>query len=58
MYTRFTIALYTLNDVLHELVNLSKVLQRSALSPIEVHQLCVSKVRKLEAQDLGDNTLE
>jgi len=32
------------------------VLQRSALSPIKAHQLCVSKVRKLEAQYLGDNT--
>ena len=41
---------YTLNDVLQGLANLSKALQRSALSPIEAHQLCVSKVRKLEAQ--------
>ena len=47
--------MYTLNDVLSELVNLSKSLQKSALSPIEAHQLCVSKIRKLEAQYLGDN---
>ena len=32
------------------------MLQRSVLSPIEAHQLCVSIVRKLEAQFLGDNT--
>lgn len=32
------------------------MLQKSVLSPIEAHQLCVSKVRKLEAQYLGDNT--
>ena len=31
------------------------MLQKSALSPIEAHQLCISKVRKLEAQFLGDN---
>ena len=53
---QYLLGLYTLNDVLHELANLSKVLQRSALSPIEAHQLCVSKVRKLEAQYLGYNT--
>jgi len=53
---QYLLALYTLNDVLHELANLTKVLQRSVLSPIEAHQLCVSKVRKLEAQYLGDNT--
>jgi len=53
---QFILALYTLNDVLNELANLSKVLQRSALSPIEAHQLCLSKVHKLEAQYLGDNT--
>ena len=44
------------NDVLQELANLSKALEGSALSPIEAHQLCVSKVRKLEAQYLGNNT--
>ena len=32
------------------------MLQKSALSPVEAHQLRVSKVRKLEAQYLGDNT--
>jgi len=53
---QYLLDLYTLNDVLNELPNLSKVLQRSALSPIEAHQLCVSKVRKSEAQYLGDNT--
>jgi len=53
---QYFLALYTLNDVLNESANLSKVLQRSALSPIEAHQLGVSKVRKLEAQYLGDNT--
>jgi len=31
------------------------VLQRGGISPIEAHRLCVSKVRKLEAQYLGDN---
>ena len=53
---QYLIALYTLNNVLNELANLSKLLQRSVLSPIEAHQLCVSKVRKLEAQYLGNNT--
>jgi len=53
---QYLLALYTLKDVLNELANLSKVLQRSALSPIEAHQLCISKVRKLGAQYLGDNT--
>ena len=54
--SQYLLALYTLNDVLNELTNLSKLLQKSFLSPIEAHQLCVSKVRKLEAQYLGDNT--
>jgi len=53
---QYLLALYTLNDVLNELANSLKVLQKSALSPIETHQLCVSEVRKLEAQYLGDNT--
>ena len=53
---QYLLALYTLNDVLDELANLSKLLQRSALSPVEAHQLCVSKVCKFEAQCLGDNT--
>jgi len=53
---QYLLALYTLNDVLNDSANLSKVLQRSALSPIEAHQLCISKVRKLEAQYLDDNT--
>ena len=53
---QYLLALYTLNDVLNELANLSKLLQRSVLSPIEAHHLCVSKVRKLEAKFLGDNT--
>ena len=43
---QYLLALDTLNDVLNEFANLSKLLQRSALSPIEAHQLCVSKVRK------------
>ena len=46
---QYLLALYTLNDVLNELANLSKLLQRSVLTPIEAHQLCVSKVCKLEA---------
>ena len=53
---QYLLSLYTLNDVLNELANLLKLLQRSALSPIEAHRLCVSKVRKLEAQYLGDHT--
>ena len=53
---QYLLALYTLNDVLSELANLSKSLQKSTLSPIEAHQLRVSKIRKLEAQYLGDNT--
>ena len=44
-----------LNDVLHKLANLSKLLQRSALSPIKAHQLCIFKVCKLEAQYLVNN---
>ena len=53
---QYLLALYTLNDVLSESANLSKSLQKSTLSPIEAHQLCISKIRKLEAQYLGDNT--
>ena len=53
---QYLLALYTLNDVLSELANLSKSLQKNTLSPIELHQLCVSKIRKLETQYLGDNT--
>ena len=44
--TIFT-SLYKMNDVLNELANLSKLLQRSALLSVEAHQLCVSKVVKL-----------
>lgn len=51
----YLIALYTVNDVLADLANLSQLLQRSNLSPIEAHQFCVSKIRKLEAQYLTDN---
>ena len=47
--SQYFLALCTLNDVLNELANLSKLLQRSALSPIEAHQLCIFKVHKLKA---------
>ena len=53
---QYLLALYTLNDVLSEIANLSKSFQKSTLSPIEAHQLCVSKIRKLKTQYLGDNT--
>ena len=52
----YLLAVYTVNDVLDELANLSQFVQRSTLSPIEAHKFCVSKIRKLEAQYLGDNT--
>ena len=40
---------------LDEVANLSQLVQRSALSPIEAHQFCVSKICEFEAQYLGDN---
>lgn len=49
------IALLTVNDVLADLANLSQLLHRSHLSPVDAHQFCVSKICKLEAQYLGDN---
>ena len=53
---QYLLTLYALSDVLSELAILSKLLQKSTLSPIEAHELCVFKVCKLEAQYLGDNT--
>ncbi|XP_059179040.1 E3 SUMO-protein ligase KIAA1586-like [Physella acuta] len=51
----YQVALYTVNDVLTELANLSMLLQRSNLSSIEAHQFCISKIRKLEAQYLSED---
>lgn len=51
----YLIALFTVNDVLADLANLSQLPQRSNLSPVEAHQFCVSKICKLEAKYLGDN---
>ena len=51
---QYLLVLHTIHDVLEDLT-LSKLLQRSTLSPIEAHQLCLSKIRKLEAQYLVEN---
>ena len=50
LFFRLIQEVHTVNNVFNELVNLSQLFQRSTLSPIEAHHLCVSKIRKLEAQ--------
>ena len=63
MYLSFAITSSTIftsfvctDDVLSELAYLPKSLLRKPLSPIEAQQLRISKIRKLEAQYLVDNT--
>lgn len=51
---QYLFALYTLNDVLFELANLTQSLQKANLSPLEAHQYCISKIKKLEGQHLSD----
>lgn len=43
-----------LNDVLGELADLCKILQRSLLTPIEAFQFTKAKINKLRSQYLGD----
>uniref|UniRef100_A0A8C5P6F9 Uncharacterized protein n=1 Tax=Leptobrachium leishanense TaxID=445787 RepID=A0A8C5P6F9_9ANUR len=51
---QYHVALTVLHDVLGQLADLSKVFQRSCLSPVEAHQLVKAKIAKLRSQYLGE----
>ncbi|KAK0043573.1 E3 SUMO-protein ligase [Biomphalaria pfeifferi] len=49
------VAIGILNDVLAELAELTKILQRSVLSTVEAFQFAKAKIKKLQSQYLGEN---
>lgn len=48
-------AIAVLNDVLCELANLSKALQKSCLTMVEAHQLVKARIAKLRSKYLGSS---
>ena len=51
---QYKIALTVLNDILGELVSMSKYFQRSTLTTIEAFQFATAKINKLLSQYLGE----
>lgn len=51
----YKVAIFILSDVLGDLAELCKILQKSSLTTVEAYQFTTAKIRKIRSQYLGDN---